>query len=229
MDERLPARASAAHADVPADFAHFIQSDSFPCAGGKSALSLDRLVVVEAGLIIDDAHDERLHEALRSFAAAERASETAPRSFVVLFSDAEPMSEEAFEAALWARLQALHDLDVARGIGWALNVASAPDSPRFCMSVGGAAYFVVGLHPGASRGARRFSRPALAFNPHEQFERLRADGRYAQIQAVNRQRELAQHGSINPMLSEFGSGREAAQYSGREVGESWRCPFMVRR
>jgi len=120
------------------------------------------------------------------------------------------------------------DIDAASGARWAEGVAREPNSPDFSFSVGGAAYFVVGLHPGASRAARRFCRPALIFNPHEQFERLRADGRYYALQSIIREREIATHGSINPMLSDFGSGREAAQYSGRHVDEGWTCPLKVR-
>ena len=86
------------------------------------------------------------------------------------------------------------------------GVSREPESPDFSFSVGGIAYFVVGLHPGASRAARRFCRPALVFNPHEQFERLRSDGRYYAMQSIIREREIARHGSINPMLSDFGIG-----------------------
>ena len=34
----------------------------------------------------------------------------------------------------------------------------------------GEAFFVVGQHPGASRTARRYTRPTLIFNLHDQFE-----------------------------------------------------------
>lgn len=218
-------RSLALHA-VPEDFADFIRSDAFPCVGAKSVLALDRLTAFEAGSITSSAHDADIHAALSTFGA--QAPEAALRSFACLFDDTREMSEAAFEDALWARLQALHDIDVKRRIGWAENVASEPASTRFCMSIGGRAYFVVGLHPGASRAARRFRRAALVFNPHEQFQQLRADGRYGQIQSINRQRELSRHGSINPMLADFGAGHEAAQYSGREVGADWVCPLEVK-
>ncbi len=39
------------------------------------------------------------------------------------------------------------------------------------------AFFVVGLHPGASRLARRTPMPCLVFNLHEQFEQLKASGK----------------------------------------------------
>jgi FPC/CPF motif-containing protein YcgG len=212
---------------IPADFAAFIKSDAFPCVGAKSVLALDRLVAFEAGSIVSNASDEDLYEALCRFGAADDGS-PALRSFVCLFFDREPMAEADFEMAMWARMQALHERDAARNVAWADGVSNRPDSPHFSMSVAGHAYFLVGLHPGASRGARRFARPAIVFNPHEQFQRLRTDGRYTQIQSINRERELASHGSLNPMLADFGVGREAAQYSGRQVGADWTCPFKAR-
>ncbi len=212
---------------VPADFAAFVRSEAFPCVGAKSALALDRLVVMEAGEIGSDEHDEVIHRALVDFALLAAREDAGIGSFACLFRHQKPMSEEQFEAALWSRIQALHDLDTKHGIAWAPNVSSDASSPHFSMSIGGAAYFLVGLHPGASRAARRFCRPAIIFNPHDQFERLRADGRYDMIQRINRDREMRQHGSINPMLSDFGRGQEAAQYSGRHVGADWCCPLQV--
>jgi len=84
---------------------------------------------------------------------------------------------------------------------------------------------VVGLHPRASRRARRFAAPALVFNLHDQFERLRADGRYETLRRTILARDLAFSGSLNPMLARFGEVSEARQYSGRAVEPGWSCPF----
>jgi FPC/CPF motif-containing protein YcgG len=107
-------------------------------------------------------------------------------------------------------------------------VSTNPESADFNICVGGTAYFVIGLHPGASRAARRFCRPALVFNSHDQFEALRADGRYQALQKVTRDRELVANGSINPMLGDHAQRAQAPQYSGRQVGEDWKCPFTYR-
>ncbi|HVY90504.1 MAG TPA: guanitoxin biosynthesis heme-dependent pre-guanitoxin N-hydroxylase GntA [Hyphomonadaceae bacterium] len=213
---------------MPADFEAFIHSDAFPCVGAKSAHALGGLHVHEAGDFASSEHDAAIHEAIVAFGDACRRYPARLSSFACLFRHGAKLTEAEFEAALWRRVQGLHDVDAQSGAAWAENVAREPESPDFSFSVGGMAYFVVGLHPGASRAARRFCRPALIFNPHEQFERLRADGRYYQMQSIVREREIARNGSINPMLSDFGRGREAAQYSGREVGPSWTCPLKVR-
>jgi FPC/CPF motif-containing protein YcgG len=87
------------------------------------------------------------------------------------------------------------------------------------------ALFVLGLHAASSRATRKFAWPTLIFNPHDQFEHLKETGRYARFQEVIRDAEHTLQGDINPMLSAFGERSEAAQYSGRQVGADWRCPF----
>jgi FPC/CPF motif-containing protein YcgG len=89
--------------------------------------------------------------------------------------------------------------------------------------------FVVGLHAASSRATRRFAWPTLVFNPHEQFERLRSSGQFDRFQSVIRSADRALDGTTNPMLANFGERSEAAQYSGRQVDEVWRCPFHAAR
>ena len=95
--------------------------------------------------------------------------------------------------------------------------SSDPADPHFSFSFGGQALYVIGMHAKSSREARRFRWPALVFNPHEQFERLRADGKWKHMQETIRHRDLVLQGTINPMLSDFGEHSEARQYSGRIV------------
>jgi FPC/CPF motif-containing protein YcgG len=73
--------------------------------------------------------------------------------------------------------------------------------------------------------ARRFPNPTLVFNLHDQFERLREEGRYEKMREkiLTRDKEIA--GDINPMLARHGEASEARQYSGRQVGPEWKCPF----
>lgn len=88
---------------------------------------------------------------------------------------------------------------------------------------------MVGLHPGASRPARQFERPVMVFNLHDQFERLRQDQRYERLRASILERDLTLAGDINPMLARHGETSEASQYSGRQVGKDWECPFKDKR
>jgi FPC/CPF motif-containing protein YcgG len=213
--------------DVEARFRAFVEDRAFPCVGAKSALARDRLDIVLARDIISAWDDVRLSEALLAFVGAYRHDPGPFRSLAVLFGEPESLSEEAFETAMWARLQSLSDKDAWLGQSYDPRVSNDVDSPHFSLSFGGEGFFVVGLHPGASRPARRFERPALIFNPHDQFERLRAEGRYETLSQKIIARDIALAGAANPMLAQFGEASAARQYSGRVVGEDWKCPFSA--
>jgi len=211
-------------------FREFVDSDDFPCVGAKLALASGGLHTLELAPLGDVSNDVPLLEALATFAAtldARDDDDAGVDSLVALFRGPRSMDEVAFERQLWNQLQRLHELDVARGTPWASDVDRDPASRRFSMSLAGHPFFVIGLHPGSSRLARRFATPALVFNSHRQFNRLREDGRFAKMQQATRARDIALQGSINPNLSDYGEASEARQYSGRAVGPDWRCPFRA--
>ena len=151
------------------------------------------------------------------------------RSLAFVFEGPCDLSEETFERLLWQRLQSMTDKDEWRGITADHRVSDDPQDPHFSLSFGGQAFFVVGLHPQASRPARRFARPAMVFNLHDQFEELRSSGRYEGLRQAILDRDERLAGSINPMLSRHGESSEARQYSGREVPGGWACPFVGRK
>ena len=126
---------------------------------------------------------------------------------------------------LWQRLQALSNLD-AENYDYDRRVDSDPASAHFSFSLKQEAFFIIGLHPGSKRPARQFSYPTLAFNPHQEFEKLRATHHYEPMKKVVRKRDLAYSGSINPMLTDFGEVSEAIQYSGKFYSRDWQCPFI---
>ncbi|QOW24430.1 guanitoxin biosynthesis heme-dependent pre-guanitoxin N-hydroxylase GntA [Lysobacter sp. H23M47] len=212
-------------------FLAFVDDPRFPCVGSKVALARDAIEVVEFADLRDPAGDGRLLDGLSAFGArldAEDPDAKIVRSYVAVYAEPRRTDERQFEQLLWKQLQRLHDLDVARGNAWASDVANDPDDRRFSLSLSGHPFFVIGLHPGASRMARRTPMPALVFNSHRQFERLRADGRFRKMQAATRKRDEQLQGSINPNLADFGEAGETRQYSGRAVGRDWKCPFQFR-
>ena len=146
-------------------------------------------------------------------------------TFVASFSGPGTLDEAGFERLLWGQLQRLHDVDY-RHHRWDPAVGADPEGADFSFSFAGQAFFVVGLHAGRSRIARRFPWPTLVFNAHQQFSRLRERGQFAKMQALIREREQALQGSLNPNLSNFGERSEARQYAGRPVGDAWQCPFQ---
>lgn len=197
----------------------------FPCVGAKSALAHESIGFIIASSLLGDGDDEHIVTALQAFAAA-ASSDAVFLSQAVLFPATPPLDELRFEAALWQRLHALHVID-ARSHAWDPSISPDPDSPHFSMSIGGRGFYVIGLHPAASRAARRFECAALVFNLHSQFEALRADGRYEKLRDAITERDMAFSGSSNPMLATHGVDSEARQYSGRSVGPDWRCPFSA--
>ena len=66
------------------------------------------------------------------------------------------------------------------------------------------------------------------FNLHDQFEQLRAQGRYDKLRDTISDRDIKLAGSPNPMLAPHGKVSAARQYSGRAVGADWACPFSGR-
>jgi uncharacterized protein len=206
-------------------FARFIVQPEFPCIGAKAALAQGGLGMLFAHDITSSRDDLAIHGALGIEATKFVEHDPILRSFVVIFDVDNNLDEGAFETALWQRLSGLAAIDAALNTPWANNASDDVTAPDYAMSVGGVAYFVIGLHPRASRVARQFSQCALVFNAHRQFDVMRDDGRYKRFQATNRAREKATNGSTNPMLREFGQWSEAAQYSGRLVDDTWVCPF----
>ena len=198
---------------------------AFPCVGAKSALAHGTLEVLACNRIDSAWDDLRIHDGLLRWADAYRADPGLFRSFAVVFEGPDDLSEAEFEAALWQRVQSLSDKDVWRGQDYDPAVSPDPSNPHFSLSFGGAAFFIVGLHPHASRPARRFGRPTMVFNLHDQFETLRDQGRYEGMREKILVRDEALAGSRNPMLARHGELSEARQYSGRQVGGDWACPF----
>ena len=206
----------------------FVADKSFPCVGAKSALNRDRMRMSRFGDMAGADTTQELWKALIRYSQEFPDPGSAPVSFVAVFDEIEAGDEATFERLLWRQLQALHDHDHARGIVWDHSVNSDPSQADFSFSVGGRAFFVVGMHPGASRPARRFPHPVLVFNLRAQFEQLRAEGRYEKLRSAILSRDEALAGSMNPMLARHGDASEARQYSGRAVGADWVCPFRGR-
>jgi FPC/CPF motif-containing protein YcgG len=202
-----------------------VAEKDFPCLGAKSAMARGTLKTLVCHSLDSAGEDARVHSELLAWVRDYRDDPSGLRSLAVVFTEPEDLDEEQFEAAMWKRLQALAEIDDRRQQPYDRKVSLDPEDPHFSLSFGGLAFFVVGLHPHASRPARRMPRPTLVFNLHDQFERLREEGVYERMREKILSRDEALAGSINPMLSRFGEESEARQYSGREVDDNWECPF----
>jgi len=211
------------------DLFEAIAAPEFPCVGAKSALARGSLKVLACHSLESSWDDLKIHQALLQWAEDYRRDPSGLRSLAVTFEGPLDLDEARFEALMWQRIQSFADKDSWLGQNYDERVSPDPQDSHFSLSFGEEAFFVVGLHPHASRPARRFPRPTLVFNLHDQFERLREEGRYDRMRSKILERDIALAGDVNPMLGKHGEVSAAAQYSGRVVDEDWRCPFRDQR
>lgn len=207
----------------------FLSREDYPCVPAKSANNRDNIELLIGDNITQPMNDVELYSALLEFGkklTLDTIDNISFTTLMIIYRHPTDLSEEEFEQALWDRLQNLHNFDAVRGQNWDEKVDSDANSSHFSMSIGGHSFFIVGLHPHASRLARRFSYPALAFNLHAQFEFLREKNKYDRIKGIVRKRDSEFSGGPNPMLEDFGNNSEAPQYSGRNVDENWECPLQ---
>jgi len=218
-----------ASSDLERELSGWIGEPGFPCVGAKSALARGTLKLVPARDITSAWNDVQLHDELLHWAYDYRDDPTGLRSLAVVFEGPLDLGEHEFERHMWDRIQSLADKDHWRGQPYDPRVSPDPANPHFSLSFGGEAFFVVGLHPNASRPARRFSRPTMVFNLHDQFEKLREEGRYEKMRETIMERDRKLAGDHNPMLARHGEASEAQQYSGRVVDPAWTPPFSDKR
>ncbi len=206
-------------------FRAHIDAKDFPCIGAKAALARGTLETLICNDITSAWNDLLIHEHLLGFSQEYRRDPSLVRSLAVIFAKPSKLSEMQFEKHMWFRLQSLADKYEWRAQGYARTVGVDTTDAHFGLSFGGEAYFVAGMHPDASRPARRFERPAMVFNLHDQFEQLRLDNRYDRLRETVTDRDASFAGDTNPMLSQNSAASEAAQYSGRTVDKDQQCPF----
>ncbi|WP_457253174.1 guanitoxin biosynthesis heme-dependent pre-guanitoxin N-hydroxylase GntA [Pedococcus sp. P5_B7] len=225
LPELLEDLALSHDADTPPDeIAEGLESmvlhPDYPCLGARSVFNRDRATVVVLERLATEESTQALLRALTDF-GRETDRTAGFASLVAVFRAVEISSEPEFETLLWRQLELLHEADSQP---WDPGVSDDPDNPHFAFSVGGTAFFVVGLHPQSSRMARRTPLPTLVFNLHDQFEELRASDRFERMRDTIRRRDTELQGSLNPMVADHGQRSEARQYSGRSVPQDWEAP-----
>jgi uncharacterized protein len=205
----------------------FIYRQEYPCIAAKEAIRKQRVKVFVAGHMACPKDDRAILDFMYNFVDEYRNSKDFFHSAAVIFEGpTEIQSEQMFEAMLFQRLQSLADIG-SKEYAYDKRVSSDPTSRDFSFSIKEEAFYIIGLHPKSSRAARQFEYPTMVFNPHQQFETLRATHRYEKMKNIVRKLDTAYSGSVNPMLQDFGSSPEVFQYSGRKVDQSWQCPLKI--
>ena len=215
------------NSDIEEEFEKFIVDADHPCLMAQNVFRQNQLRMHCYGKLNDPANTNRILVDIDHYLANYDFSDRKFYTFLAVFEKQEELSEVEFEHQIWQQLQRLHDADDQP---WDPTVGNDPNQKDFSMSLRGKAFYVVGLHPGSGRAARRAPYAAIAFNLHWQFEQLRELGTYYILRDKIRQRDVERHGSYNPMMEDFGANSsEAKQYSGRTVDKSWRCPFSHKK
>ena len=205
-------------------FVAFVSSGPFPCVGAKAAVNSSSYRFRVYPELAAAETSTALARDLTLFTHSKLCRNNEYASFVAIFEAPLFLEEQKFEELLWRQLQELNRIDAPKH-DWDPSVSSDPSDRFFSFSFAGRALYVVGMHSNSSRQSRRFPWPTLVFNPHEQFERLRGNGKWQRMRDTIRARDIALQGNLNPMLSDFGERSEAAQYSGRQTPADWKAPF----
>jgi hypothetical protein len=209
---------------IEREYKEFLDDKNFPCIGAKAALAKNHIKCVVLSHMACPAQDTEALQFIYSFVDGYRSSSDMYHSAAVIFKEPMNIDENTFDQLLWQRLNALSALD-KKVFQHDTRVDSDPASARYSFSLKGEAFFIVGLHAASSRRARRFRYPSLIFNPHAEFEKLRASNRFIKMREVVRKRDVAYSGSVNPMLSDFNTASEVYQYSGKQYTSDWICPL----
>jgi FPC/CPF motif-containing protein YcgG len=216
-------RKITAHDDIMADFKDFVLTQDHPCMMAQTVFSQDHLDLHTYDEFPSLETAKKIYKDLKKYIENYDFDSNEFYTFLAVFKGQESFTEIQFETALWKQLELLHQIDDQV---WDPKVSDDPQDKNFSFSIGGKAFYIVGLHPDSSRKARQSPYPAIAFNLHWQFEKLREMGIFTTVRDKIRERDIELQGSINPMLEDFGENSETRQYSGRKVGEEWKCPFL---
>jgi FPC/CPF motif-containing protein YcgG len=172
---------------------------------------------VKKGFVTYHSHDEdadpfTILDEVQTFLDGYRNSENGLSSFILGFPESRSESFEDFERFFWRLLRGLRRADTEEPDP---RVSSDPSSTRYSYSIHGEAFFVILCHPKSPRISRRTPFPVIVFNPHQQFEDLRARRVFNRVRTIIRNRDKILQGTINPMLDDFGRSSEIFQYTGK--------------
>ena len=198
-----------------------ILSSAFPCLGGAGAVRRGDYRFGVYDSLGSEAAVARCTHDLRRFVDELPVGASGVAVYVAVFEGEVFLSDVDFEHALWAQLRGLDAVERRGARPRACPAYVDEGDPGFVFA--GREFFVVGLHPGASRWARRFAWPTLVFNSLSHVPPLKRSGKYDRMQGRILARDRRLHGVEYASLE----ASQRAQFSGRQVGPDWTCPVAL--
>lgn len=202
----------------------YILHSSFPCVMAKAVARNGNLKV----LTIKNNYSTNIESFLSSmyeFIESFKKNPSRLSSFVLVLEN-QDLSFEGFEKKFWKFLEEInaHDKKLYPADP---RVSADPRNDQFSFSLKSEAFFIIALHPHSPRKARRFPYPAIVFNPHQQFENMRRNGVFHKVRDMIRLKDKILQGSINPMLTDFGTRSEVFQYLGKIYSPNDPLPLHI--
>jgi uncharacterized protein len=202
----------------------FILQERFPCMMAKSVLKKGLVNYHEVENLTCPDQQQEVRSRIYQFVDTFRHDPERLSSFILGLQGAKYQEFAVFEKAFWEFMKSLRTMDLAEH-EHDPRVGSDPEDPNFSFSLKGEAFFILTLHPESPRLARRFVRPLIVFNPHQQFENLRRKGLFKRVQSIIRKKDQEWQGTINPMLTDFGERSEVFQYLGIPYSQDATSPL----
>ncbi|MEU0214027.1 guanitoxin biosynthesis heme-dependent pre-guanitoxin N-hydroxylase GntA [Streptomyces sp. NPDC006265] len=196
-------------------FRAMMLSGVYTCLGGSAAIRQDKYRLGLYGPLSSTAAIDGCADDLRRFTEDFPRATHAVAVFVAVFDGPLCVDEVSFERVLWDQLRGMNRVDGC-GTGEPVTLDGGDDGVVFADR----RFFVVGLHPAASRWARRFAWPTLVFNALTHDELLRSKGQQERMRDKIRSRDVRLQGSVNPAVDL----PRIAQFAGRMVDSDWRPP-----
>lgn len=206
------------------DITALVFKENYPCIAALKTLSTGQYRTGVFGALGAGDHSGRLAKDLLALRDEQQKTGSLELSYFAVFPDLVDMNEEDFERRLWKELSHLTEVPHIDQ-SWDPAFSDNPEDKNFCFSLGGTAFFVVGMHQNSSRLSRQTRYPTLVFNVYEQFKELDRRNRYQPMIKANRKRDMLFQGDVNPMSEKHNDTWEAIQFSGRNNSDDWVCPF----
>lgn len=223
FSESAPTELQSAAVRGAANIKNLVTQPHYPCVAALRSYHQDDYHVGFYGQLGEGDRWGELRNDLHFYLQEQKESDSTYLTFWAMFSGAE-YSEEDFEARMWRQLSLLTSIEDADQ-DWGTVAERDPAHPKFRFCLAGSEFFVVGLHPKASRLARQFPVPAMVFNVFSQFDKLKKLSQFDQMVTVNRKRDEQFQGTVNPMAAQYAEKWESIQFSGKQNPSHWRCPF----